>query len=266
MKSEHLLPLMGLLSAAVAGLFAETTIVGFIAPAVLFAIALWRKGAVAAPGLRAINLWGLVGCVAALLVGFTLRVAAPNIVVAGQLASGKAAVSTLRTILWGQDRALDQTSTVLPLSELTGETRGLLDRNLRPDSDGVARTGGYAYAVYTRDAQGKVTRTALEPGKGKTFLAYAWPLVVGATGLRMYCLNEFEDILEADAPQLAPKSGPSKREPAPPAFDACLSPGADFGERPREGVGADGATWRLWKGRQTERARGTPLLRYDPRP
>ena len=31
---------MGLLSAAVAGLFAETTIVGFIAPAVLFGIGL----------------------------------------------------------------------------------------------------------------------------------------------------------------------------------------------------------------------------------
>lgn len=202
-----------------------------------------------------------------LLAVFTVRVAVPNIVSAGNSANHTLAVSTLRTILWAEDTFARQTGRAGNLVELAGQSSAghpsapdlapsaLLRPELAPLEGGISVYSGYAYRIYVAGPGGTGLSDPLAPGLAgsRAFLAYAWPVLPGKSGLRIYCLNEHEDILEAD---LSARTPPYAGFERPPAWDACLSPGARLGDRAVPGTGADGAPWRLWKGRPTRRSRG----------
>ena len=83
---------------------------GLCLPAALLALAALLRHRRSAPitlasdGLRRLS-WGvLVTASLALLTTFTVRVAVPNIVSAGNAASDALAVSTLRTLMWAEDQ------------------------------------------------------------------------------------------------------------------------------------------------------------------
>lgn len=199
-----------------------------------------------------------------LLTVFTVRVAVPNIVSAGNSANHTLAVSTLRTLLWAEDTFARQTGRAGTLVELAGQVpagpglppaTALLRAELAPLEGGISVFSGYAYRIYVADAEGRglVDPRATGAAGNRAFVAYAWPVLPGKSGLRVYCLNEHEDILEAD---LAARTPPYAGFDRPPGWNACLAAGARLGARLVPGPGGDGATWRQWKGRPTRRARG----------
>lgn len=214
-------------------------------PAVVLAIAALR----ARTPRRGLAWTVLVTALMSLLTTFTVRVAVPNIVSAGNAASDKVAVSTLRTFLWAEDeytKRHGRPGTLLelaaPLTLPNGETQPApwLNLELRPLPQGLTVFSGYAYAIHVL------------PGKSGHYLAYAWPVLPGKSGTKVYCLNEREDIFESDSAAITPPYESLQRQPA---WNACLPPGAKPGDRPAEGPGGDGVTWRRWKGKMTRRAR-----------
>lgn len=230
-------------------------------PAFVLAIAALRRPPEQAPrGLSWVALWS-AGMV--LLTVFTVRVAVPNIVSAGNSANHGLAASTLRTLLWAEDQLLEKAGRVGTLGELAGRVPvagaaplevPLLRAELAPLEAGVSVFSGYAYRIYV-EGEGGVPAT---DGRGRAkagarhFLAYAWPVLPGRSGLTVYCLNEREDIFQAEiAARPEPYAGLQRQ----PAWNACLAPGAALGDRPVEGVGGDGARWSRWKGRPTRRAK-----------
>ena len=87
-------------------------------PGVALATAALVKGV---EGLHRRIAWAtLVGGGVALLVVFTLRIAAPNVIIAGQKASERMAVSTLRTLLWAQDQMIAGHGRAGFIGELSG--------------------------------------------------------------------------------------------------------------------------------------------------
>lgn len=230
-------------------------------PATVLCIgAIYRAAPTAPKGLA----WATLStAVLVLLAVFTVRVAVPNIVSAGNAANHTLAVSTLRTILWAEDTFTRQTGRAGNLVELAGQTSAgagdgasaLLRPELSPREEGLSVYSGYAYRIYVAGPDGLGLSDPRAPGRdaSRAFVAYAWPVLPGKSGLRIYCLNEYEDILEADLSARVPPYAGFER---PPAWNACLAPGARLGDRAVAGTGADGAPWRLWKGRPTRRSRG----------
>lgn len=221
---------------------------------------------------RAVGWAATLGAGLALGVTFTVHVAAPNIVIAGQKAAGRQAVATLRTILWAQDQLITDRGRAGTLGELSAarpfEGAPLSPPLLRPPFKRLAPGrhgmmvdfGGYTYLVYVLDADGPVTDTATDDPAGaatsiapdtRAWLAYAWPTHPGRTGYLTYCINRFEDILEQ-------QTGPAYAGPEhPPAWDACVT-GADPAGRLGDGSGRDGGTWARWRGKETRRSKATP--------
>ena len=211
-----------------------------------------------------------VGAGLALGVAFTVQVAAPNIVVAGQKAAGRQSVATLRTLLWAQDQAVKDHGRAAVIGELSGY-RGMGDgaalpvpllrdpfRRMKPGArGGVIDFGGYTYQMWVFGPDG-AAYTDARPGETPTvvpkgavdWIAYAWPSNPGATGYRAFCLNRYEDILEAeDGVRYAGADNP-------PPWDACLT-----GEGPTarlvEGTGRDGGVWKRWRNKETRRGKAT---------
>jgi hypothetical protein len=230
-------------------------------PAAGLCVAALRRDAAASP--RGLAWATLAAALLVLLAVFSVRVAVPNIVSAGNSANHTLAVSTLRTLLWAEDEFVRQAGRAGTLVELAGQVpagpglppaSALLRAELAPLDTGVSVFSGYAYRVFVAGPDGRGLGDPRAPGRAgsRSFVAYAWPVLPGKSGLRIYCLNEHEDILEAD---LAARTPPYAGFERPPAWDACLAPGARLGARLSAGVGTDGATWRQWKGRPTRRSR-----------
>jgi len=211
-----------------------------------------------------------IGAGVALGIVFTVQVAAPNIIVAGQKAAGRQAVATLRTLLWAQDQAVAGHGRAGTIGQLAG-VRDMRDgrpldvpllrdpfkRLQRGKSGAVVDFGGYVYQMWIFGPDG-ARSTDAQPGEAPTvvpdgavrWLAYAWPSNPGTTGYRAFCINRYEDILEAvDGSRYA---GPDD----PPAWDACVT-GAAATDRLVEGVGRDGGAWNRWRGKETRRGKAT---------
>lgn len=211
-----------------------------------------------------------VGGGLALGIVFTVQVAAPNIVVAGQKAAGRQAVATLRTLLWAQDQAVKDHGRAALVGELVG-VRGMGDgppldvpllrdpfKRLKAGASGaVVDVGGYTYQMWVLGPDG-ARYTDARPGEPPVsvppgavdWLAYAWPTNPGTTGYRAFCINRYEDILEAD--DGVRYAGADN----PPPWDACVT-GASPTDRLVEGAGRDGGAWKRWRGKETRRGKAT---------
>lgn len=211
-----------------------------------------------------------VGAGLALGIAFTVQVAAPNIVVAGQKAAGRQAVATLRTLLWAQDQAVRDHGRAGLVGELSS-ARAMGDgrpldvpllrdpfKRLKPGATGaVVDFGGYTYQMWIFGPDGARYTDAV-PGQAPTavpagavrWLAYAWPSDPGTTGYRAFCINRYEDILEAvDGARYAGAD-------SPPPWDACIT-GDGPEARLVEGTGGDGGVWKRWRGKETRRGKAS---------
>ncbi len=205
--------------------------------------------------------------VLAVLTIFTVRVAVPNIVSAGNEANHGVAVSTLRTFLWTEDQYIKRAGrpgnlydlgAPVPSENGQGTEPPLLRAVLRPlPADEVPTVPGQpkqAITVFTGYAY-RIDVT------GAHYLAYAWPVLPGRSGHKVYCLDDREDIFESESADRTPRYAGLG---AMPAWDACLPKGAHPGDRPVDGVGGDGVAWHRWKNRPTRRAKDAPSD-ADPR-
>ncbi len=189
--------------------------------------------------------WTLGGLVAlAGMAWFTLRMAAPNVIVAGQKATEKQAVYSLRTLLWAQDKFIERYGRAGTLAELAGRVpldpplntpllRSPLDVPVALPDGEAAASGGYFI---------RITPT------GRDWVAVAWPEKRGESGAFAFCINGFEDIVQS------PADAPGQRYDGVrtvPKGNACVT-----GPRPRltPGQGADGGQWDHWRGKRTRRA------------
>ncbi len=277
MDSHRLLAALALLLTAVGAPFVmQWGTAPCIAGLVLGIVTLLR-----APAERAVERragWAAaVGGGLALGIVFTVQVAAPNIVTAGQKAAGRQSVATLRTLLWAQDQAVKDHGRAAVIGELSGY-RGMGDgaalpvpllrdpfRRLKPGATGgVVDFGGYIYQMWIVGPDG-ARYTDARPGEAPTvvprgavhWLAYAWPSNPGATGYRAFCINRYEDILEAeDGVRYAGADNP-------PPWDACIT-GGGIEKRLVEGVGGDGGVWKRWRGQETRRGRETKQGKASP--
>lgn len=233
----------------------------------------------------------LILAILAISVGFTyflVTEAVPGIIEGGRRAAGKTAVSTLRTLYWGQNlfrqqALVDQNGNGVGefgfFGEMTGVAplRGSQERSpagiLRPRFfklaegalAGIAINGPYCYVIYLpgeggpliEDAQGKVGENGASAELQEShWIAYAWPLEVGATSDKVYFINQFEEIFESDNLAAAQKyTGPNHM----PAWDAAPLKAGLTGKI-EEGLGGDGGTWKRWKGKTAK-----PLPKVTPK-
>jgi hypothetical protein len=215
------------------------------------------------PGRRVLLYLSLVGGLASVVgfVRFLIREAVPGIVQAGTRATGDAAVSRLREILFAEDVMRrsgsidpdgDRIGSAALIDEMTGRIglRGgarlsppVLERYPRSVETAlgpaVEISGYYFIVCLPRQGGGWTAR----PGEAvdeeraeRRFLAYAWPSA-GARGLvDAYFLDEHERILFAPngAPEaLRPRIGPDR----PPACDDAVASST------RE-------QWQTWRGKR----------------
>lgn len=211
----------------------------------------------------------VAGAALALGAVFVMRMAAPNVVSAGMRASERAAVSTLRTLVWAQDRMIQRHGRAGLLGELTGArgvggeapglplVQGALRRLESGPHGEVGTAGGYHYVVYVLGEDGRpLGGPPGAPRAGaRRWIAYAWPSGHGVSGRAAFCVNQHEDILQTanDAPGQGYDG--TRRMPA---WDACVTSPTPPGEMPaflEPGVGADGGRWVRWRGTLTRRAR-----------
>lgn len=262
--ADRVLPPLALVLAAGGAPFAASP-GGVVACALAFVIGIVAIRRAPRGPLRTTAWAATVGAGLALSIVFTVRVAAPNIVIAGQKAAGRQAVATLRTLLWAEDQLITRHGRAGTIGELAG-ARGLGDAppldapllrppfmRLVPGARGeVVDFGGFTYAIYVLTPDGAVTdgRGAV-PAGAVDYLAYAWPTEPGRTGYQSYCLNRYEDILEREGD--AGYAGTAN----PPAWDACVTGPAPAG-RLGDGTGRDGAIWRRWRGKETRRGKLSP--------
>ncbi len=213
-----------------------------------------------ASGPTRIAAWFLaVGVPFVLLTLFTLRIAAPNIIIAGQKAAERTAVSTLRTVLWAEDEMVRRRRRAGLFAELSGARpvepplpAELLRETFARFEAGahgpIVQFAGYHFQIYVLTSDGAVTDGGQVPPGALEWVAYAWPVRRGHTGFAAFCINRHEDILETANDQ--GYSGPARA----PAFDACLA--ADRpADRLVDGTGGDGAAWSRWRGKRTRRSR-----------
>ena len=193
---------------------------------------------------------------------FTARMAAPNVVIAGQKATERMAVAQLRTLLWAQEQFITHAGRAGLIGEMAGaRTSPLSAPVLRPtflrtipiEGGTAAAVSGYAFRVFVVDAQGNAYTDGAGPNQGALppkgavhWIAYAWPEKRGVSAIAAFCVNGAEDIL-----QTANTQGYTGAE-AVPGLDAC--PRATNG-RLVPGVGGDGGQWDYWRGTRTRRGK-----------
>lgn len=202
----------------------------------------------------------------AILAGFAVymvHVGIGNIVGSGQAYLDKAAVSTLWSMHWAQrlfregtyaDRdgdgigefaTLGQLAAVSPLPSGAPLPASLLslEGSPRVTDDGLRlEASGTCYRGYLPDDAN---------GAERRFVIYAWPARRDGGGSKVFCIDQDEDILEADA-----SVGGYFGCDSPPPRDACLGPEDETGAPPTDGVKADGAPWKRWKGKTSRKAIG----------
>lgn len=199
---------------------------------------------------RARLIGGLLGGLLATagFVRFVVDWVAPNIVAAGRHSAEEKAVSRLREILWGQQRAFElglvtddaghpQAAT---LDQLTSPTApggaSLLRADLfAPARENVRSVEGYLYEVHPAPTT-QFTRR---------WLAYAWPSAGQGGGKRAFYIDSQDRICET-----ANEQGYSN-DHAPERLAALRAP--DF-DADACGNGNDGGVWRAWKGKRPAEA------------
>ena len=194
---------------------------------------------------------------------FTARMAAPNVVIAGQKATERMAVAQLRTLLWAEEQFITHGGRAGLIGEMAGARPSPLSAPvLRPtflrtipiDGGTAATVSGYAFRVFVIDAQGRVhTDDQGAPPAGAThWIAYAWPSKRGISATAAFCINAAEDILQtANVVQ-----GYNGAEHVP-TLDACPRGGNG---RLVPGTGSDGGEWAYWRGKRTRRAKAADAV------
>lgn len=200
----------------------------------------------------------------ALLSAYMVRVGIGNIVGSGRAHLDKAAVSTLWSIHWAQrhfregghaDRDGDGVGEFGTLGQLAA-SRPLPSGAVLPapllSLEGSPRVSAAGDAF---EAAGTCFLAYLpgDPdGAERRFVVYAWPTRGdGTAGAKVFCIDQDEDILEADA---AARGYFGCDHPPPP--DACLGPEDETDAPPTDGVKGDGAAWRRWKGKTSRKPIG----------
>lgn len=204
-----------------------------------------------------------------LLVGlFTIHLAAPNVVIAGQKATERMAVAQLRTLLWAQEQFVTHAGRAGLIGEMAGARPSPLSAPvLRPTflrrapvpGGEAALVSGYAFRIFVRGPDGTVyTDGGPEPPAGATdWIAYAWPEKRGLSAEAAFCINAAEDILQTDNAAQG-YDGLTKA----PGIDACPRAGG----RLVPGEGGDGGAWAHWRGQRTRRAKAADLTPAPTRP
>jgi hypothetical protein len=196
----------------------------------------------------------------ALLTTFTVNMAAPNVVSAGQKATERMAVASLRTMVWAQDQFIKRYGRAGLIGELVGAQgvdggppipAPLLRppyRDLRATPRGhAAPFQGYVFAVH---AGGATDQRGAIPAGTTQWTTCAWPQDKGVSAAAAFCINQDEDIIRTA--NGAPNQGYNGWQTAP-------APGAwitgTHGHRLRPGTGADGGQWTWWRGKRTRRSK-----------
>lgn len=215
---------------------------------------------------RAVVGWIAVISGVALVAGlavYMVRVGLGNIVGSGQAYLDKAAVSTLWSMHWAQrlfregtyaDRdgdgvgefgTLGQLAAARPLPSGAPLPAPLLSLEGSPRVAGAGdalEASGTCFLGYLPDDA---------DGAERRFVVYAWPARQEGGGGKVFCIDQDEDILEADA-SVRGYFGCDR----PPPRDACLGPEDATGAPPTDGVKGDGAAWKRWKGKTSRKAIG----------
>lgn len=192
---------------------------------------------------------------------FIATEALAGMVQGGTIATGQAAVSRLREIVFAQD-ALRREAAIDPdddgvgsagfLEELTGRIglRGgrrllppRLERYPAPTDTPIGPAmdvNGYLFVVCLPGADGKLTARPGDPideeAAERRFVAYAWPLSGGLGLKEAYFTDEHERILVTE--NLDPAGAPLRLGPEqPPSCDDALATGTR-------------AAWRPWRGKK----------------
>lgn len=206
--------------------------------------------------------WTGVAVGGLLLVGlFTIRMAAPNVVTAGQKATERMAVSQLRTLLWAQEQFVTHAGRAGTIAEMSGAQpsplsapvlRPTFQRMVEVPGGRAALVSGYAFRVYVRGPNGTLYTDGgpLPPTGATDWIAYAWPEKRGLSAGVAFCINASEDILQTDnAIQQYDGAGKTPMAHACPRAGARLVPGK----------GGDGADWDYWRGKRTRRAKAADV-------
>lgn len=214
---------------------------------------------------RALARWMAVTFAVALVAGlsvFMVRAGLGNIVGSGQAYLDKAAVSTLWSMHWAQrlfregafaDRDGDGVGEFASLGQLAAQRplpsgapleAPLLSLEGSPrvgPGERLEASGSCFLAYLPEDPDGAERR----------FVIYAWPARGEGGGSKVFCIDQDEDILEADASARG-YFGCDR----PPPREACLGPEDATGAPPVDGVKGDGASWKRWKGKTSRKAIG----------
>ncbi len=202
---------------------------------------------------------GLAGLFAAYMV----RVGIGNIVGSGRAYLDKAAVSTLWSMHWAQrlfhegayaDRDGDGIGEFASLGQLAAVTPLPSGRTLEAPLLPLEGSPRFAAEGAAMEAAGTCFLSYLpaDPdGAERRFVVYAWPSRREGGGAKVFCIDQDEDILEAEASARG-YFGCDR----PPPREACLGPEDETGAPPTDGVKGDGATWRRWKGKTSRKAIG----------
>lgn len=206
--------------------------------------------------------WTGIGVGALLLVGlFTVRMAAPNVVSAGQKATERMAVSQLRTLVWAQEQfvrgagragLIDEMAGLRPSPLSAPVLRPTFQRQLPVPGGAAAGVSGYAFRVFIVGPDGAIYTdggaTDVPPG-ATHWIAYAWPEKRGVSANAVFCVNAAEDVLQSANP--TGYDGITRV----PGLDACPQKNG----RLVPGKGGDGADWVIWRGERTRRARAADV-------
>ena len=195
---------------------------------------------------------------------FAVRYAAPNIVIGGQLSGEEEALSRLREIRWAElasrrggwiDTDGDRGGEYGLLGELLGapgrpgvqlDNPPLGSGGFHPLGGRVWAAAGYAFTVYLPGADGRPSDGTVEPRvAAHRFVAYAWPVIAGRGGQRIFALDQDDRLCEA--PNRDRFAGADR---VPPPLAAISPSGPDLCCDPACAGGSADWPWRPWKGRR----------------
>lgn len=266
MNAAHLSTAIALVLLGVGAPFAGTWGLWALGAAAILGLFAASRGSSLAPAPR----WAARGVAViaplVLLAAFTARTAAPNVVIAGQKATERMAVASLRTLVWAQDKFIELHGRAGLIGELSG-AQGVDGgppvpvpllrppfRALKPTPVGQAAAfQGYLFSVHVgeaTDGRGPV------PAGARPWVACAWPIERGVSAAAAFCVNQDEDIVQT-ANDAAEQGYDGWRRPVTPG---AWKTGA-HGDRLRPGTGADGGAWTWWRGKQTRRSKAADRAR-----
>lgn len=207
--------------------------------------------------------------------GIVSSIAIPNLMSARLAANESAAIATLRALTSAQamlsaQGAIDADGDGLGeygfLGELAGARvpRGRRERLAPPllpeafgvleddgNGDSVVQRSGYWFQVWLPMRSGSAVAERASPAAAvqvhpdaaeRAWCAYAWPVEPGATGLRVFFVNQEGDVLAFDNTEgvFGGLAGTGGRQPR---FDSALAR-PDLESAPARGRRADGTLWR----------------------